>query len=404
MSSKPRGNNEPDWGFDWPPKQRIVPSEIVELEKSPVESQPPVPSQQRMVENPLLEFNTRSPLPMPLPVRLPQPLPGAAVPATQPSTNGSSAPAIVREELPEAVQEELRGLDADFWGPIALEGYLKRGWMMPATIVMLALVAVIEGVFLLRGSSQSSDEVVRPFTPPPTATQSGAQPETPRATGAAAAPPNPLTASPLTSNPLASRPPAPSPTIPPSSVSRQPAPTETAPAGLTSGRAAAAVTPRQTPRPETARPAPAVVPPATSVREPGWITITSPVELNVFEKGSLLGSTRGPRILLPAGGHVLQLENTSLGYRENQWVRIQSGKETTLPLSLPQGVVHVNATPWADISIDGKPFGQTPIGNLKLTIGSHDVVFRHPDLGEKTVSALVKVGVPTRVSADLTQR
>jgi hypothetical protein len=380
MSSKPRGNNEPDWGFDWPPKQRIVPSEIVELEKSPVESQPPVHSQQRMVENPLLEFNTRSPLPMPLPVRLPQPLPGAAVPATQPSTNGSSAPAIVREELPEAVQEELRGLDADFWGPIALEGYLKRGWMMPATIVMLALVAVIEGVFLLRGSSQSSDEVVRPFTPPPTATQSGAQPETPRATGAAAAPPNPLTASPLTSNPLASRPPAPSPTIPPSSVSRQPAPTE------------------------TARPAPAVVPPATSVREPGWITITSPVELNVFEKGSLLGSTRGPRILLPAGGHVLQLENTSLGYRENQWVRIQSGKETTLPLSLPQGVVHVNATPWADISIDGKPFGQTPIGNLKLTIGSHDVVFRHPDLGEKTVSALVKVGVPTRVSADLTQR
>ena len=100
----------------------------------------------------------------------------------------------------------------------------------------------------------------------------------------------------------------------------------------------------------------------------------------------------------------MQLENTSLGYRENQWVRIHAGKETTLPLSLPQGVVHVNATPWADISIDGKSIGQTPIGNLKLTIGSHDVVFRHPELGEKTVSALVKVGVTTRVSADLTQK
>jgi hypothetical protein len=132
--------------------------------------------------------------------------------------------------------------------------------------------------------------------------------------------------------------------------------------------------------------------------------MSSPIELNVSEKGSLLGSTGGPRILLSAGGHVLQLESTAFGYRENQWVRIHAGKETTLALSLPQGVVHVNATPWADISIDGQSVGQTPIGNLKLTIGSHDVVFRHPDLGEKTVSALVKVGVPTRVSADLTQK
>ena len=220
MSSKPRGQNEPDWGFDWPPKQRIVPSEIVELEKSRAESTTPAASQQQqLLENPLLEFNTRSPIPLPLPVRLPQPQPAAAVPATQPSSNGSSAPALVREELPEEVQEELRGLDADFWGPIALEGYLKRGWMMPATIVMLALVAVVEGIFLLRGGSRSSDDVARPFTPPP-AVQSVTQPETPRATG------RPRTSSPVASSPLTSSPLASSPTIPPSSASRQPAPTD----------------------------------------------------------------------------------------------------------------------------------------------------------------------------------
>jgi hypothetical protein len=140
------------------------------------------------------------------------------------------------------------------------------------------------------------------------------------------------------------------------------------------------------------------------VREPGWVTISAPIELNVSEKGTLLGTTRGPRILLSPGGHVLQLESPTFGSRENQWVRIHSGRATTLPVALPQGIVHVNATPWADISIDGKSFGQTPIGNLKLTIGSYEVVFRHPQLGEKTVSALVKVGSPTRVSADLTQK
>ncbi len=393
MSSKPRGNNEPDWGFDWPPKQRIVPSEIVELEKSTVQSKTPPAPLHETLDNPLLEFNTRSPLPLPLPVRLPQPQPSVALPPQAPQppqeTPPLAAQGIAREELPHEVQEELRGLDADFWGPIALEGYLKRGWLMPAAIVALTVVALVEGVFLLRGPAESTYIVSQAAPAPQSAAPAASQPTNPAPTG--------TTPIPLIPSGRATA----SASIPPTSTSRQPGARDSA-----SGRA---IQPRSTPAAETTRPAPVrpVPTPAAaqpSVQAPGWITVSAPIELNVSEKDSLLGSTRGPRILLRAGGHVLQLENTALGYRENQWVRIHAGKETTLPITLPQGVVHVNATPWADISIDGKSFGQTPIGNLKLTIGPHDVVFRHPNLGEKTVSALVKVGAPTRVSADLTQR
>ena len=381
MTSKARGHTEPDWGFEWPPKQRIVPSEIVELEKSSGQKSS-VESQQQAPDSPPLEFNTRSPLPLPLPVKLPEPH-AAVAPAAHPQATPVPTKGIPREELPAEVQEELRGLDADFWGPIALDNYLKRGWIMPTAIVVLALVAVIEGVFLLWGRSEEP-YVVKEFAPPPTSpAQSTPGQQLPRP-----------------SVPPIATSPTPSSKVPQASANRTSAANDVA--GGRSG-----VQPRQTltaPTAQPARPAPAVAPSNPSVRAPGWVTISAPIELNVSEKGSLLGTTRGPRILLAPGDHVLQLESAAFGYRENQLVRIHAGKETTLALPLPQGIVHVNATPWADVSIDGKSFGQTPIGNLKLTIGSHDVVFRHPQLGEKTVSALVKVGTPTRVSADLTQR
>ena len=51
--------NEPDWGFDWPPKQRIVPSEVIELEKSSAESKAQARASQQMSDNPLLELVTR---------------------------------------------------------------------------------------------------------------------------------------------------------------------------------------------------------------------------------------------------------------------------------------------------------------------------------------------------------
>ncbi|MBW2396913.1 MAG: PEGA domain-containing protein [Deltaproteobacteria bacterium] len=33
--------------------------------------------------------------------------------------------------------------------------------------------------------------------------------------------------------------------------------------------------------------------------------------------------------------------------------------------------VHINATPWARVTIDGRELGTTPLGNVQLTVGSH---------------------------------
>jgi hypothetical protein len=54
--------------------------------------------------------------------------------------------------------------------------------------------------------------------------------------------------------------------------------------------------------------------------------------------------------------------------------------------------------PWATVSIDGNTVGETPLGNVSLPLGEHQIVFRHPQLGERTQKVVVKANAPTRVS------
>ena len=77
------------------------------------------------------------------------------------------------------------------------------------------------------------------------------------------------------------------------------------------------------------------------------------------------------------------------------------GKVTTLALDLPRGVMNLNATPWAEVWIDGQRVGETPIGNLNVAIGPHEIVFKHPQFGEKRKAVSVTLAAPMRVSIDM---
>jgi serine/threonine-protein kinase len=67
-------------------------------------------------------------------------------------------------------------------------------------------------------------------------------------------------------------------------------------------------------------------------------------------------------------------------------------------IELPKGSVNLNAMPWAEVFIDGKRVGETPIGNLEVPIGPHEIVFRHPQLGEKRHAISVTAAAPVRLS------
>jgi PEGA domain-containing protein len=144
-----------------------------------------------------------------------------------------------------------------------------------------------------------------------------------------------------------------------------------------------------------------IVPMKTASANFGFVAVSSPLELDVLENGALIGTTRARRLALPPGPHTLELVNSRFGFRSTMRVSIDPGRETKLPISLPAGAVNVNATPWAEVWVDGELVGETPIGNLRLPIGEHEVLFRHPQLGEKTVMTAIKLDEVTRVTTDL---
>jgi hypothetical protein len=105
--------------------------------------------------------------------------------------------------------------------------------------------------------------------------------------------------------------------------------------------------------------------------------------------------------MVAAGKHDIEIVNETLGYRVTRVIQVPAGRVAPVKVELPRGTMSLNALPWAEVWIDGEKVGDTPIGNLSVAIGPHEVVFRHPQLGEQRHAATVTLSGPTRLSVDL---
>jgi hypothetical protein len=142
------------------------------------------------------------------------------------------------------------------------------------------------------------------------------------------------------------------------------------------------------------------VPSAEPVRS-GGVRLVSPLELQVLEGDRVLGSTGDGPIVASAGRHEFEFVNSALGYRGRRVVNLKAGAVVSLSLPHPEGRISINAIPWADVWIDNNHVGETPLANLSIPIGEHEVSFRHPSLGEQRRTAIVRFDTPARISADL---
>jgi hypothetical protein len=162
---------------------------------------------------------------------------------------------------------------------------------------------------------------------------------------------------------------------------------------------------------------PAPPPPDGTLTMAGWVIVRikqgaaasgttrdDRLDVDVYEGDRLVGNSRIDRIMLPVGRHELDLVNATVGLRLTRTVQVSAGKVSQVIIDRPTGTMAVNATPWAEVWVDGEKAGETPIGNLVVPVGSHTVVFRHPELGERRQSVVVMLSSPARVSADLRAR
>ena len=136
----------------------------------------------------------------------------------------------------------------------------------------------------------------------------------------------------------------------------------------------------------------------------GWIALSAPAEVQLFENKRLIGTNQSERLMVSAGRHELEIVNEALGYRAVRTIQVSPGKVTPVKVEFPKGTIALNALPWADVWVDGEKIGETPIGNLQLTIGTHDILFRHPDLGEQRHKATISLTAPARLSVDLRKK
>ena len=133
----------------------------------------------------------------------------------------------------------------------------------------------------------------------------------------------------------------------------------------------------------------------------GGFRVTSPIELHVLDGERLLGSSRDGPIIAGAGRREFDFVNSVIGYRVRREVDVKPGQITAVSVTISNGRLNINATPWASVWIDGSPYGETPLGNLSIVPGEHEIVFRHPQLGERRERTLVRPDTTARVAVNL---
>jgi serine/threonine protein kinase len=74
---------------------------------------------------------------------------------------------------------------------------------------------------------------------------------------------------------------------------------------------------------------------------------------------------------------------------------------TPAPTPVPDGALLVLVTPWADVSVDGEPRGQTPLARIPLPPGPHDVRLSHPDYTPFPRRVVIRPGETFRLVVDL---
>lgn len=143
--------------------------------------------------------------------------------------------------------------------------------------------------------------------------------------------------------------------------------------------------------------------PAPVANLAGWLSVQSPFDVEVMDEGETVGSSSWSRIMLPAGRHDVELINRALEFVERRRVQIAPGKTAAITVAAPQVAININARPWADVSVDGVALGQTPIANALMSVGSRQIVFRHPELGERRHDVVITTRPGQRISFDLTK-
>jgi hypothetical protein len=103
--------------------------------------------------------------------------------------------------------------------------------------------------------------------------------------------------------------------------------------------------------------------------------------------------------LAQAGASAVPLLIEALSAKEDA---VQSGAgEALARIGVALGTLRLRIRPWAEVTVDGKPAGTTPLRALRLPAGEHTVGLRHPGYAPVDRRVVVRPGLTTELHVDL---
>ncbi|MFN7916569.1 MAG: PEGA domain-containing protein [Vicinamibacterales bacterium] len=107
---------------------------------------------------------------------------------------------------------------------------------------------------------------------------------------------------------------------------------------------------------------------------PGWLHVSSPIELTVVDGKKAVQLDASNRVLLKPGAHTIRLENTALGIAETRQVTIEPGGTAKVTVAPQESTLTVLGSSGAEVFVDGTKAGETPLVDFKVRLGPHDVM------------------------------
>jgi serine/threonine-protein kinase len=81
--------------------------------------------------------------------------------------------------------------------------------------------------------------------------------------------------------------------------------------------------------------------------------------------------------------------------------RAHAARSSRAPSKQAYGFLNIYAEPWAEVSIDGKTVGSTPLMKVKVAAGEHAITFRNPRFRALDKRCVVRQGATEIIDADL---
>lgn len=134
------------------------------------------------------------------------------------------------------------------------------------------------------------------------------------------------------------------------------------------------------PVPRPPEPEAVAAPSMPPIEATGKVDLSTPLPMEVFWRGNRLGLAPGV-LELEAGRQRLHLVNRDLAVDRDLVVEVVAGRLTRSTISLSQSWLEIRVSPWAEVKLDGRSLGITPLPPQKVYEGRHTLELSNPELG-----------------------